>query len=220
MEEKVLGGRLKELRANKRISLGKLAEAVRISASNLADYENDAKNPTVDRLRRIAEFYGVSLDYLAGTTEIKSVDLSTRAICDATGLSEYAVNMLTITKKAIDDPNVEGVTIGLAPGNDPAIATQSAGQYLRTACDMLSVLICHKDFYTCLRHLSACVYPDNEDSLNVLNSFALAFKALAAGTGQEGFKVEFQQLVFNQFTSFFKDVIREQGVSHGNDQRA
>lgn len=45
-------------------------------------------------LRCLADFYGVSADYLLGITEIKSPSPDLRAICEYTGLSEAAVGTL------------------------------------------------------------------------------------------------------------------------------
>ena len=100
---KTLGERLKELRVERKISLGKLEGAVNISASTIRDYENDNKNPTVEKLTRLAEYYGVSLDYLAGLTEAKTVDMTIQAICKATGLHDNNVTLLGRMKEAIEE---------------------------------------------------------------------------------------------------------------------
>lgn len=100
MTQMTLGERLKALRSERGVSLGKLEKAVNITASTLGDYENDNKNPSIERLKRLAEFYGVSLDYLAGLSEARSVNISIRQICKKTGLSEDAINTLINMKMA------------------------------------------------------------------------------------------------------------------------
>ena len=60
------GRRLRELRAAKGLSQNKLAEILGVSASTVALYENNFRMPSYDALIRIADFFGVSTDYLLG----------------------------------------------------------------------------------------------------------------------------------------------------------
>ena len=218
-----LGKRLKEERIEKGISLEKLKGAVGISTSNLGDYENDSKNPTIDRLLRIAEFYGVSLDYLAGRTEIKSPEPTIRAICDATGLSEDAVRRLRSNREMMDIGDDE-CTIGLAPHTTATVEMEPFGKYLNIACEMLSILISHKslDFESCLRHLHAYMHPNSEDGQAVINSCVMAYKALTGkDMSPEDFKrTLFRQQVFSEFQSFFEDIKKAEEVRHGNNPKA
>ncbi len=52
-----------------------------------------------DYLLAYSKFFGCSCDYLLGRTNVKSTDISIRAICEKTGLSEKAVSRLVRENK-------------------------------------------------------------------------------------------------------------------------
>ena len=51
-------------------------------------YKLGTSRPSLENLAKIADFYGVSTDYLLGRTDVKSVDVTIRAIEEYTVLSE------------------------------------------------------------------------------------------------------------------------------------
>lgn len=62
--------RLKELREKAGLSQEALAEELNIPRTTLTHYENDdSRSPRPKRLREIADFFGVSVDYLIGRAE-------------------------------------------------------------------------------------------------------------------------------------------------------
>ena len=50
--------------------------------------------PTIDKVLALSKFFNVSTDYMLGVTDVKGYGCEYRAICDFTGLSETAVNIL------------------------------------------------------------------------------------------------------------------------------
>jgi len=58
--------RLRELREEKGISQRKIAPIFGISQSSYGDYELNISEPSLDMLIKIAEFFGVTVDYLLG----------------------------------------------------------------------------------------------------------------------------------------------------------
>jgi len=66
-----LGQRLKSLREEKDLSQLELGERLNISNSTLSLYESGKRQPDYKTLQRIADFYGVSIDYLFGRTNTK-----------------------------------------------------------------------------------------------------------------------------------------------------
>ena len=135
-----LGAKLKELRARKGVSLAALEDATGVAASSLAYYENDKKNPSIDRLRRVAEYYGVSLDYLAGIHEVESADLSTQEICRETGLSEEAVSVL---RKYAQAQSGKGPLI---PPRLTAEGEREMAEGFESSMRIFSDFICHDEF--------------------------------------------------------------------------
>ncbi|EOS7791841.1 helix-turn-helix domain-containing protein [Enterococcus hirae] len=56
--------KLKELRKNKGIKQSDLAKALYLRQSSISDYENNRSTPNPDTLKKIAEYFNVSADYL------------------------------------------------------------------------------------------------------------------------------------------------------------
>ncbi|MCG5251590.1 helix-turn-helix domain-containing protein [Brevibacillus agri] len=62
--------RLKELRSKKRLTQEALAAALEIPESTIRRYESSDDNiPRRERLEKIADYFGVSVDYLLGRTD-------------------------------------------------------------------------------------------------------------------------------------------------------
>jgi transcriptional regulator with XRE-family HTH domain len=61
-----IGERLKELRKQFDWTQKDVAEKLMVTRSAYAQYETDTKTPTVDTLRKLAELYKTSVDYIIG----------------------------------------------------------------------------------------------------------------------------------------------------------
>ena len=61
---------LKKLRQELGISQQKLADVILVSQQSVNKYENKDVEPDMETLIKIADFFDVSLDYLAGRTEV------------------------------------------------------------------------------------------------------------------------------------------------------
>jgi len=61
-----IGEKIKELRQEKNLTQEKLAELLEIDKSTIAKYETNAREPKVYILCKIADFFAVTFDYLAG----------------------------------------------------------------------------------------------------------------------------------------------------------
>lgn len=64
---------IKELRKSKDYSADYVAEKIDIPAGSYKKYESGILNPGVPVVIKLADFYGVSADYLLGRTEIKAM---------------------------------------------------------------------------------------------------------------------------------------------------
>ncbi|MCX8723086.1 helix-turn-helix transcriptional regulator [Lactobacillus sp. B4005] len=99
--------RLKELRQKNNLTLKELSEQlskrnIKISADALAKYERGDREPKIDKWNHLAEFYGVSLEYLMGLNSnsfgnrIKELrikhGLSQSDLAKATGLTRQAIS--------------------------------------------------------------------------------------------------------------------------------
>lgn len=80
--------RLREIRKSKRLTQAQVAEGVNCSTPTYSRYENGKRQPPLDMILRLADFFGVSLDYLFG-----------RVPPDSSALSAYEVDMLTAFRR-------------------------------------------------------------------------------------------------------------------------
>ncbi len=63
---KIFGERVKELREDKGISIRMLAKEINIAHSAIARWENGTKLPSVESVVIVADYFGVTTDYLLG----------------------------------------------------------------------------------------------------------------------------------------------------------
>lgn len=61
-----LGLRLRRARENKRLTQEQAGRHAGVSGGSISGYENNASEPPVDVMRRLASLYGVTVDYLFG----------------------------------------------------------------------------------------------------------------------------------------------------------
>lgn len=66
---KIFAERLLELRNEKKISQATLAKALDVSFSVVCYWETDRSEPTAPNLVKIADYFGVSVDFLLGRTD-------------------------------------------------------------------------------------------------------------------------------------------------------
>ena len=69
--------RLKELRYKKELSQRELASILNMSPSTIAMYETGQREPDAETLSKIADFFGVTIDYLLGRTDNPNPEDST-----------------------------------------------------------------------------------------------------------------------------------------------
>ena len=66
--------RLKELRKKKGISQLRLATDLNTTQNTISRYETGEREPGIDELIKIADYFNVSVDYLIGRTENPSMN--------------------------------------------------------------------------------------------------------------------------------------------------
>lgn len=64
-----LKDRLKELRQEKRLIQDELAKKLNISRNTITRYENGTRQPNINTVKKIAELFDVSTDYLLGISD-------------------------------------------------------------------------------------------------------------------------------------------------------
>jgi len=66
----IFAKRLKELRKEKNLSHTQLAKKLDVSNAAISRWENQLRVPNIIELKKIAEFFGVSADYLIGLQDL------------------------------------------------------------------------------------------------------------------------------------------------------
>lgn len=62
----ILGKRIKELRKEKGLTQQELGDKINVTKVSICCYENGTRNPTLQTLQDLAEFFGVDLTYFLG----------------------------------------------------------------------------------------------------------------------------------------------------------
>ena len=90
--------RLKELRKAHKLSQQELANYLKTSKSSVNMYERGEREPGLDMLEHIADFFNVDMDYLTGKSDkVKSVDIWTEFD------EKFDTNRLSQEAKLYDD---------------------------------------------------------------------------------------------------------------------
>lgn len=72
--------RLRELRNNRDITQAQLASLTGISSSMIAMYESNKRNPSVENLEILSDFFNVDVDYILGRTKYTTRLLDTNQL--------------------------------------------------------------------------------------------------------------------------------------------
>lgn len=83
-----IGQRIKSLREQKNLAQKELATILKIGNSTLSQYETGTRTPSDDMKIAIANYFGVSLDFLLGRNEKEPASISTD------GLSERDIRLV------------------------------------------------------------------------------------------------------------------------------
>ncbi len=95
----VFAERFKKLRLEKKLSLQKIAQDLNVTAQSLSLYEKGQRTINIDLLKRTAEYFKVSSDYLIGISDVATVDTNVKSICEYTGLTEENIKLLNTLKE-------------------------------------------------------------------------------------------------------------------------
>ena len=72
----------------------KLGKKIGVSQQSISQYMSGVTSPRLETAQRIADLYGVSLDYLSGRSRVKSDEPEKQTAHKYTGLSEDALSVL------------------------------------------------------------------------------------------------------------------------------
>lgn len=103
----IFAERLRSLIASHKTTITALSKSLGISRQAVSQYADGTGQPNVEKLRKIANFFHVSADYLIGLSDIPTQNVSLieelTDINDVTGLSMMAILELQINKDIEDN---------------------------------------------------------------------------------------------------------------------
>jgi len=89
-----LATRLRELIEETGVSQTELAAAIGVTRQAVNSYTLGNTVPNSDVLLNISKFFDVSSDYLLGLSDVKSIDVTKKEVCEMTGLSDKSIEIL------------------------------------------------------------------------------------------------------------------------------
>ena len=147
----VFATRLKEIRNDNHMTQKEFAQKIGVTPAALSAYENNHKNPSVAVLQRIGENFDVSLTWLCGVAQRKSVN---KVFTTYTDILEMFFDIMSIAKlnvyptsKTEKDVNGDSVEMWGIMFSDPNLKTflsdwqRMRGLYISGAIDQDLYLI-------------------------------------------------------------------------------
>lgn len=86
--------KLRDLLSERHVTQQELADICDVTRQSISQWQNGFTSPDIAALRKIAEYFHVSTDYLLGLTDAPTRDTSLGAVCDYTGLTQSACEYL------------------------------------------------------------------------------------------------------------------------------
>ena len=81
-------GRLQKLIRTRKVTQKELADYCGVKRQSIGQWKDGRNKPDIVSLRRIAEFFNVSADYLLGISDVTDTSVTVRYMVEITGLSE------------------------------------------------------------------------------------------------------------------------------------
>lgn len=111
-----------------------LSEHLGVSLQAISQYCSGTSRPTIENLGKIADFYGVSIDYLIGRTNVRPNDADLQSAVKYTGLSEDSL-------KKLHDLEADGTIIGTAESYYGIISQLLLSDYFYRSISQLGFML-------------------------------------------------------------------------------
>lgn len=102
------GSRIKLLREEKGLKQEELAIILSIAPSTIGMYERDAREPNDEIKLKIAEYFGVSIDYLLGKSDVRNPEKIKNIITDVKLIPVPIVGRVPAGEPLLVSENIEG----------------------------------------------------------------------------------------------------------------
>ncbi|SFG88187.1 Helix-turn-helix [Desulfotomaculum arcticum] len=98
--------RLSELRKSKKWSLQYIADQLGIAKSTYAGYESGYREPSLEAMKKLANLFGTSVDYLVGRVDHPTTEEKT-TLNDKFELAEFTSEKLKVDGQSLTDEEIK-----------------------------------------------------------------------------------------------------------------
>jgi transcriptional regulator with XRE-family HTH domain len=117
--KKTFATRFRELREEKGLSQGDIAKEFGVSRGSISYYENSERTADIEFAYKSAVFFGTSVDYLLGKSDLRTADTEATGAANYTGLSDKSAAILCRIKLSEESKKVFDVLNLLIEQNPP-----------------------------------------------------------------------------------------------------
>ena len=180
--QQIFGQRLEQLLSEKGISQGEFAEAVNCSRQSINFYILGKRNPDIALAGKMADYLGVSCDYLIGLSDIRE-DKSSNLTADQLGLTDdtmkffAGLQLLATGKTHFMKKDYEAIGFNYEKDIIPFNMKQG-----KTTLNILNDLISHERFGILLQYIKR--YNDivsGSDTMAILQDFMVELESSITG---------------------------------------
>lgn len=114
--------RFAELRREKGLTQAELADKLQMGTQTMYTWESGVRTPPVEKLEILADFYGVSTDYILGRTDIRTYG--------QTPTAQEMKQDLTVGETMLDDPSTPQIDSNLLSAIETVVKKVLAEQQM------------------------------------------------------------------------------------------
>ena len=122
MENEAIGRRISGLLSERGLPQKDLAAAIGVHVNVVSYWCRSVRIPNIDQIVEVAQFFGVTTDYLLGLTDVAAPDMDMQALCDMTGLTaDAAANLIRLGNPKEDEESdyMQAVNAMLSKNGNP-----------------------------------------------------------------------------------------------------
>ena len=211
--QQIFGHRLEKLLSEKGISQGEFAEAVKCSRQSINFYILGKRNPDIALAGKMAEYLGVSCDYLIGLSNIRK-DKNSNLTADRLGLTDDTMNFFArlqlLATGNTDHMKKDYEAIGFDYEKEIIPYNMAQG---KATLKLLNDLIAHERFGILLQYIKR--YKDiasGNDTMAILQDFMVQLESPLTGNiygGKEENMEMMKEFCLHIVSKYFDEIVKD-----------
>ena len=211
--QQIFGHRLEQLLSEKGISQGEFAEVVNCSRQSINFYILGKRNPDIALAGKMAEYLGVSCDYLVGLSNIRE-DKNSNLTADQLGLTDDTMNFFAglqlLATGNTDHMKKDYEAIGFDYEKEIVPYNMSQG---KATLKLLNDLIAHERFGILLQYIKR--YKDiasGNDTMAILQDFMVQLESPITGKiygGKEENIEMMKEFCLHIVSKYFDEIVKD-----------